>query len=108
MDELEKCLYFDIIFAPKKVLNRILYRLITKKTSFLGAGHSTHITLSAYANNSWLDYFLATVQQITGNTSHAVALRSGLPFNYHNEVNQKNYPKVLEVLRLQIFHDFRV
>ena len=51
-----------------------------------GAGHSTHITISAYSNNSWQDYFQSLLPHISGNGNDAVALRLGVPFNYHDIV----------------------
>lgn len=60
-----------------------------------GAGHSTHITISAYSNNSWQDYFQSVIPHITSNGNDAVVLRQGVPFNYHDINVRKQFKTTL-------------
>ena len=69
--------------------------------STVGSGHSTHITLSAYASNSWMDYFNTTIEHIQGNEKDEVALRSGLPLNFHKLVSYYDYCSVLRCASIQ-------
>uniref|UniRef100_A0A8D2DN24 Bifunctional lysine-specific demethylase and histidyl-hydroxylase n=1 Tax=Sciurus vulgaris TaxID=55149 RepID=A0A8D2DN24_SCIVU len=63
----------ELLYLPRGTIHQV--------DTLPGMGHSTHVTISTYQNNSWGDFLLDTISGLVFDTEKEdVALQSGIPW----------------------------
>uniref|UniRef100_H2YR66 Bifunctional lysine-specific demethylase and histidyl-hydroxylase n=1 Tax=Ciona savignyi TaxID=51511 RepID=H2YR66_CIOSA len=84
----------DVLYFPRGTIHQA--------KSIKGTGHSTHLTISTYEQQTWSDYIASIVPSLCQISENTLALRKGLPWRYFKQSSSGNFKQQLKMALISL------